>query len=42
MTMPYYEAPAEMFEDAEAMRHWTDRALDAGLAANAAKAKAKR
>jgi len=42
MTMPYYEAPAEMFEEAEALRHWTGRALDAALAANAAKAKAQR
>lgn len=37
MTMQYYEAPAEVFEDAEAMRLWTDKAVQAALAPKAGK-----
>jgi DNA transformation protein len=37
MTMQYYEAPAEVFEDADAMRVWTDKALQAALIAKAKK-----
>lgn len=43
VALPYYTAPAEVFEDADAMRDWTGKALQAALAANAGKnAKAKR
>ncbi|MDD5367071.1 MAG: TfoX/Sxy family protein [Gallionellaceae bacterium] len=37
MTMQYYEAPAEVFEDVDAMRFWTDKALQAALAAKGGK-----
>lgn len=43
MTMQYYEAPAEAFEDGEAMHYWTGKALQAAVASHAAKtSKAKR
>lgn len=42
MTMQYYEAPAEAFENPEVMHAWVDRALDAALSANAAKAGGKK
>ncbi len=35
--MSYYEAPAEVFEDAAAMRHWAGAALEAGRRAQAKK-----
>jgi DNA transformation protein len=37
MSLHYYEAPAEVFEDADEMRYWTDKALQAALAAKARK-----
>lgn len=42
MTMQYYEAPAEAFEDAEVLRRWTGKALDAALAARTGKTKGTR
>jgi DNA transformation protein len=42
MTMQYYEAPAEVFEEADAMRYWTDKALQAALVSNAGKSGRKR
>jgi DNA transformation protein len=33
MTMQYYEAPPEVFEEPEAMRSWAQRALAASLRA---------
>ncbi|MDR3395418.1 MAG: TfoX/Sxy family protein [Parasulfuritortus sp.] len=41
MTMQYYEAPAEVFEDADAMRLWTNKALQAALMSKARKSKVK-
>jgi DNA transformation protein len=35
--MQYYEAPAEMFEDPEALRQWAGGAIAAGLRAQAKK-----
>ena len=29
--MPYWQAPSELFDDAEAMVHWADRAFGAAL-----------
>lgn len=31
--MQYYEAPAEIYEDVDAMRHWCGGAVEAGLRA---------
>lgn len=32
-TLQYYEAPPEVFEEPEAMRHWAQQALDVALKA---------
>lgn len=37
MTMPYYPAPADVFEDAAELRLWTDKALAAALGAGKTK-----
>ncbi len=37
--MRYYEAPAEMFEDAEALKQWAGGAITAGVRAQAKKKK---
>jgi len=37
VTMQYHEAPAEVFEDIDEMRYWTNKALQAALASNAKK-----
>ena len=37
VTMRYHEAPAEVFEDIDEMRYWTNKALQAALASNAKK-----
>lgn len=37
--MPYYAAPAEIFEDADAMRAWVGGAVQAGVRAQAKKKK---
>lgn len=37
VTMSYYEAPAEVFEDIDEMRHWVGKALQAALASGARK-----
>jgi len=43
MVMKYYQAPPEIFEDDEAMRHWVGGAIEAGRrAAVKRKPKAKR
>lgn len=39
--MSYYEAPAEIYEDADAMRHWCGAAVGAGRRAQAKKRKRK-
>jgi DNA transformation protein len=33
-SMGYYQAPAELFEDADALRHWGEGAVAAGLRAS--------
>ena len=40
-TMSYYQAPPEIFEDAEAMLHWVGGAVEAGRRAGAKKTKKK-
>ena len=40
-TMQYFEAPPEVFEEAEAMRSWVQKACEAALRAKKAKAPAK-
>ena len=42
ITLQYYEAPAEVFEDADAMRFWTNKALQAALVSNAGKSGKRR
>lgn len=37
VTMQYYEAPTEVFENIDEMRYWTYKAQDAALASNAKK-----
>lgn len=36
-TMSYYEAPPEIFEDSDAMKHWCGGAVEAGRRAQAKK-----
>ncbi len=36
-TLQYYEAPPEVFEEQEAMRHWAQQALDVALKARRGK-----
>ena len=38
-TMGYYQAPPEIFEDVEAMRHWAGGAVEAGRRAGSKKKK---
>jgi DNA transformation protein len=38
-TLQYYEAPPEVFEEQDAMRHWAQQALDVALKARQAKNK---
>jgi len=33
--MPYWEAPSELFDDADSMTRWAERALDAAVGAKA-------
>jgi DNA transformation protein len=40
--MQYYQAPPEMFEDEEALRHWAGAAVEAGRRAQAKKKPRKR
>jgi len=40
--MQYYEAPAEMFEDTDALKHWAGGAVAAGVRAQAKKKPKKR
>jgi len=37
VVMQYYEAPAEMFEDADALKHWAGGAVAAGIRAQGKK-----
>lgn len=41
MTMKYFQAPPEIFEDEDAMRHWCGGAVRAGQSASKAKKKKK-
>jgi DNA transformation protein and related proteins len=41
MVMKYYEAPAEMFEDPQLLRHWAGGAVAAGVRAQSKKRKKK-
>ncbi len=38
-TLQYYEAPPEVFEEQEAMRHWAQQAMDVALKARRGKNK---
>ena len=40
--MPYYEAPAEMFEDPDMLKHWAGGSVQAGIRAQAKKQPKKR
>ena len=42
VSMSYYEAPAEIFEDPDAMRYWVGGAVSAGRRAAATKPPRKR
>lgn len=41
-SMPYYEAPAEIFEDPDARREWVGGAIKAGIRAASKKSKKKK
>jgi DNA transformation protein and related proteins len=41
VTMSYWEAPPDLFDEPEAMRAWARRAFEAALRANALKARGK-
>jgi DNA transformation protein len=41
VTMSYFEAPPEVFEDPDAMRFWAQKACEAAVGSNASKARAR-